>query len=153
MILSRLAHLDAEASTIPAAVLEGLRFLAATDFEKAAPGRIDIDGDRLFALVQDYASAPKAERRAESHARYIDIQYVASGRELIGWAPLDGAGAITEDAFADRDVRFYAAPAGETDCLVEAGSYAVFFPWDVHRPGCAAGPATPVRKVVVKIRA
>jgi YhcH/YjgK/YiaL family protein len=31
------------------------------------------------------------------------------------------------------------------------GSYAIFFPQDVHRPGCIKNKATPIRKVVVKV--
>jgi biofilm protein TabA len=30
--------------------------------------------------------------------------------------------------------------------------YAVFFPWDIHRPGCVSQPGVKVRKVVVKIK-
>jgi len=35
---------------------------------------------------------------------------------------------------------------------MEAGSFAVFFPWDIHRPACAINEPASIRKVVVKIR-
>jgi len=31
------------------------------------------------------------------------------------------------------------------------GSYAIFFPQDVHRPACHKTVATPIRKIVVKV--
>jgi YhcH/YjgK/YiaL family protein len=31
------------------------------------------------------------------------------------------------------------------------GSYAIFFPQDVHRPGCNKNRETPIRKIVVKV--
>jgi YhcH/YjgK/YiaL family protein len=152
MILSRLNRLDAEAALLPDNIVRGLRVLAAADLDRLPAGRLDIDGDALFAVVQDYTTAPKAERRPEAHARYADIQFVASGREIIGWTPADRTGPVTEDRLAERDVRFFAEVAGESELVLEAGSYAVFFPGEVHRPGCALGAGEAVRKLVVKVR-
>lgn len=153
MFLSHISLLEREAAQLPPAVVRGLRFLASTDINALPTGRIDIDGDDLFALVQDYDTEPKAARRAESHARYIDIQYLARGRELVGYTPLPSAGRISEDLLAERDVRFHANVENECDLLLVAGSYAVFHPTDVHRPCCCDGTPQPVRKVVVKVRA
>jgi hypothetical protein len=88
MYLSNLATLDRDAATLPANIQKGLKFLAETDIAALPAGRVDIEGDTIFALIQDYDTAPKAEKRPESHARYIDIQYVFSGREIIGYAPI-----------------------------------------------------------------
>ncbi|MBK1715195.1 YhcH/YjgK/YiaL family protein [Rubrivivax gelatinosus] len=153
MFLSHIDLFEREADRLPPAVARGLRFLAGTDVTALPPGRIDLDGDRLFALVQDYDTEPKTQRRAESHARYIDIQYVATGLELIGYAPLTHAGAVEEDLLAERDVQFFASVRDEADVLLGPGSYAVFHPTDVHRPGCCDDRSRKVRKVVVKVLA
>jgi len=153
MYLGHIATLDRDGPNLPESVRQGLKFLAETDIASLPAGRVDIDGDRLFALVQDYETAPKAERRAEAHARYIDIQYVASGREMIGYAPLAGDNPVSENLLDERDIQFFATVADETDLLLGTGAYAVFHPTDIHRPGCAAGAPAPVRKVVVKILA
>ncbi len=153
MYLSHIATLDRDAANLPENIRRGLRFLAGTDIAALPAGRVDIDGDRMFALIQDYETAPKADKRPESHARYIDIQYMASGREMIGYAPLAGGNPVAEDLLADRDIQFFSTVTDETDLVLGAGAYAVFYPTDIHRPGCVAGVAAKVRKVVVKILA
>jgi biofilm protein TabA len=153
MYLSHIATLDRDAANLPENIRRGLRFLAGTDIATLPTGRVDIDGDRMFALIQDYETAPKADKRPESHARYIDIQYVASGREAIGYAPLAHANPVAENFFEGRDVQFFASVTDETDLVLGTGAYAVFHPTDIHRPGCVAGAPTKVRKVVVKILA
>lgn len=122
-------------------------YLERTDLAKAAPGRHEIDGDRLFALVSDYTTKPASELRFERHRRYIDLQYVVSGVELIGWAPVASLRADPYDAgrdiaFLDGQGSFVRMPAGQAMLL---------WPEDAHMPGVAAGEPAPVRKVVVKI--
>jgi len=153
MYLSHIATLDRDAALLPEDIRRGLRFLAGTDINSLPAGRVDIDGDRMFALIQDYGTVPKAEKRPESHARYIDIQYVARGRETIGYAPLAGDNPVEENFFESRDVQFFASVTDESDLILGTGAYAVFYPTDIHRPGCIAGAPEAVRKVVVKILA
>ncbi len=153
MYLSHIATLDRDAANLPEDIWRGLRFLAETDINALPAGRVDIDGDRLFALIQDYETVPKADKRPESHARYIDIQYVASGREIVGYAPLAGNNPVSEDLLESRDIQFFATVADETDLVLGTGAYAIFHPTDIHRPGCAMGAPAKVRKVVVKIQA
>jgi YhcH/YjgK/YiaL family protein len=111
------------------------------------PGRHDVDGSRLFAIVSDYATRPADDVPWEAHRRYIDVQYVHSGVERIGHAPLSRLAAGTYDG--ERDLLPAAGP-GEFVTL-EAGSFAILFPQDAHRPGIAVGAPQPVRKVVLKV--
>jgi YhcH/YjgK/YiaL family protein len=153
MISGHIANLAHDLGILPPKLARGLRFLAETDFAKLAPGRIDVDGDEIFALVQDYETLPKAECRPETHRTHLDIQFVASGREIIGQAPLLASAEVVDDRRdTPADIAFFADPANETDVLLEAGGWAVFHPWDIHRPRVAAGIPSAVRKVVVKIR-
>lgn len=152
MILSHIDLLASDKARLPADIVRGLEFLATTDLTALPTGRVDIDGDAIFALVQDYETEPKERRRPEAHVRHLDIQYIASGREVIGYAPINRGGDVAEDLLSQRDVVFYAAVAGETDLVMEAGNWAVFYPNDIHRPCCISGSSAKVRKVVVKIR-
>ena len=113
-----------------------------------AAGRHAIDEDRIFALVQDYETKPREAGRWEAHRRYCDVQFVASGVEFIGVAPLDGM-RVVEAYDEAKDVAFF---EGEGDLVtLRAGSFAIFWPHDAHMPGVAAGGPTAVRKVVVKV--
>ncbi|SDK22965.1 YhcH/YjgK/YiaL family protein [Aliiruegeria lutimaris] len=151
MIFGRLDNLAAAAETLPANILEALEFLASTDFTSAKTGRIDIDGERLFAQVQDYVTQPASEKRPEAHKSYIDVQFVVSGREKMGFAPMIGKPTVVEDLLEENDVLFFADVPDECYLTLSPGSYAVFYPWDIHRPGCSAEQNQDVRKIVVKV--
>ena len=127
-----------------------LDYLKAHDFTKMEPGRYEIQGDDIFAQVFDAETKPAEEQRPEAHEKYADVQFLASGRERLGFTPDTGSYEVDE-RFDDRDLIFYKKV--ENECFIEArpGCYSVFFPEDIHRPACASGQPMTVRKVVIKI--
>ncbi len=91
---------------------------------------------------------PQEACRLETHRRYIDVQYVVRGRELMGYAPamlLKPEGPYD----AERDVQFH---QGRADfLLLQQGMFAVMLPSDAHMPGVAVdGQPAAVKKIVVK---
>ncbi|MCE5286859.1 MAG: YhcH/YjgK/YiaL family protein [Pelosinus sp.] len=152
MITGYLANLKQELALYPGALQKGLTYLLKTDFSKTALGHQEIDGSKIYAMVSEYETQPKEVRRPEAHSKYFDIQYIAAGQEMIGSGPLSGAGEVTEDKLAEKDVIFYKALARETFHVLTEGMFAVYFPWDVHRPNCNVHEtAGTVKKVVVKV--
>jgi YhcH/YjgK/YiaL family protein len=128
---------------------KGFDFLTSTDLAKLEPGRLEIDGKNVFALISEYESKAHQDCRLEAHQAYADIQFVVSGREAIGFAPLNGQ-TVTEAYVADKDIVFF---SGETTQLIlEAGTFAVFYPQDVHRPGMQIDGPEKVKKIVVKVK-
>jgi YhcH/YjgK/YiaL family protein len=122
------------------------RFLVRTDLASLPVGRIDLDGGRFYALVMDAEGKGRDGARLETHRKFVDIQYVVRGCDLMGWRsatePLLGEGYD-----AAKDIEFHrAAPVCWLD--VPGGHFAVFFPADAHAPLAGSGP---VRKVVVKV--
>jgi YhcH/YjgK/YiaL family protein len=133
-------------------------FAAAFKFLKQLPtdqptGRHDLDGDNCFALVQFYTTKPLAQAAFEAHKKYIDIQFIQSGRETILWAPLSSLPQVTKPYIAEKDIAFFATPPHTVPVHLQAGQFTIFFPEDGHAPGVEYGGATEVRKVVIKIRA
>lgn len=118
----------------------------------AADGRYDLDGARVYCLVQRYRTRDAAEAKFEAHRRYADVQCLLAGRETILWAPLPVLGAVTEAYLAERDVEFYQRPAAATALRLEPGRFVVLFPNDGHAPGLECGGPTDVVKAVVKVR-
>ena len=132
---------------------QGLTYLLETDFSKVANGEYPLDGEKLFARVNTYETEPKAEKRPESHARYIDIQYLGEGCEKIWYCARTEKNVVTEDRSAD-DLFFYEDAAEKDVVTMEAGTFAIFFPWELHRPGChAKHEGSRVQKIVVKVLA
>jgi len=125
-----------------------LAYLASQDLAALPLGRIELEGDSLFVLVQEYATKAPEEGRWEAHRRYADIQLVPVGRERIGVARLEQ---MQEDVPYDakKDVGFF---QGSGDWItLEPGRFAIFFPQDVHLPCIECGGAERVRKVVAKV--
>lgn len=127
----------------------GYAFLRREDLPGLADGAYPL-GQGVTANVQSYATDPAQEKRFETHDRFIDIQYIVSGEELFGVADRD---TLTPDTpyDAEKDIAFYKTPAHQTDLYLRAGSFAVVTPEEGHQPGRAAGAASQVKKVVVKV--
>ena len=146
MIIDRLDNATLLAG-LPPRLRRALDFLRGTDLRAVSVGRHEIDGDRLFALVQEYTTRGADDCVWEAHRRYIDVQYVVRGEERMGYANI---GQVREREPYDpaRDVAFF--EPGEDFVTVRAGMLAVFAPEDVHSPCGAAGAPRTVRKVVIK---
>ena len=112
---------------------QALAYIAATDFSKIPNGEYEIDDCRVFARVNTYNTEPKAERRAEKHNQYIDVQYVAQGSETIWFTPLTPACIETENKADENDVIFYADPKEKNCVVLNTGDFAIFFPWEIGR--------------------
>ena len=113
-------------------------------------GSHELDGKDIYVSIDEYNSKPIEQGRFEAHRKYADVQYIVTGRERIGFAPIDDV--EPTDAYDDeRDVAFY---KGEGAMLnVPAGTFTVFLPQDAHMPCITAdGKPEPVRKAVVKVR-
>jgi biofilm protein TabA len=147
MIIDRLAN-PAPLFQLPSRLARALDYLRANDLRSVPLGRHDLDGDRLFALVQEYTTRAADQCVWEAHRKYIDVQFVALGVERIGYA---GIAQMREREAYDpaRDVAFF-EPGGEL-VTIRAGMFAIFGPEDVHSPCHAAGEPGLVRKVVVKV--
>ncbi len=130
-----------------------LDFLRRTDFSTMPAERHNIDGDRVYAMVQRYRPKAPAEAKWEAHRRYIDIQYVAAGVERMGHAFLENGLKVAHEYDDEKDYILYDV-AGDLLTL-RAGSFMILAPHDIHAPGLAIeGPGSDaeVCKVVVKCR-
>ena len=103
MIITDLAHLSQQAELSPALAMASA-YLKQAAGRSLPDGRVDIDGEDVYALVQSYETLA-GEPRFEAHRRYIDIQYVVSGAEIIGWAPL-AALVVTDGYDRAKDIAF-----------------------------------------------
>lgn len=136
----------------PSPIREALEYLKAHDFASMQTGVYEIDGKNIFAQVMDAQTDALANKKCEIHRQYVDLQFSPGGNEIIGVASDNGKNEVAENLFEERDILFYKNVQNESFIKMEAGSFAVFFPWDVHRPACAVKEPASIRKVVVKIR-
>lgn len=135
----------------PAAIEKALDFLRTTDFSKLETGVVEIEGRTIFAQILDLTTHPHDEQRPEVHRKYLDIQFLHSGEEKIGVAIDTGNNVVSEELLEQRDIMFFHDCENESLFEMVPGSYAIFFPQDVHRPACNKYRETAIRKIVVKV--
>jgi biofilm protein TabA len=120
--------------------------------DQKAPGRYEIDGDNIYAFVQRHSTKLVEERQYEVHRKYIDIQFMLTGREVMYWAPLAQMTNVTMAFDESKDAALFALIPEGVPVQVRAGQYAIFYPDDAHIPSCAWGAPAEVLKVVVKVK-
>lgn len=131
-------------------IQKSLDFIRKADLKKLQPGRYDIDGDNIFALISEYQTKAESEGKLEAHRKYIDVQYMINGEELMGYAPL-GNQEILESYNEENDIEFF---HGEKVFIkVTEGMFAIFFPEDAHMPGINVNGKSSVKKLVIKVKA
>jgi len=112
-----------------------------------APGRYNLIGDDLIAIVELVPGKTREMARLEAHRRYIDIQWVLEGVDEMGWKPLADCFNPVSEHSVEKDIRFFHdAPASWI--AVPPDHFCIFFPEDAHAPLVSAGM---VRKVIFKI--
>jgi len=153
MILGHLHQRPTNDSKASADIEFALQHLRETDYTPVATGRYPIDGERMFALVQDPMTQAWETGFPEFHARHIDVQCLLIGEEALGYLPADPDLIPHDDRLAERDIAFVAQQALETRIVLTPGMYAIFFPGELHRPCRAVGQSMQIKKVVIKILA
>jgi biofilm protein TabA len=158
-------------------IVRALEYLAKAETARLEPKQTGaqnslvrpIVGDDVYALVQ--RSRPQLRHKAfwEAHRKYIDVQCVFEGEEMMGWAPLETMG-VSKPYDEERDYVVLESLQGTRDgdngrgavgdprreqfFTVSKGMFAIFFPSDAHMPGIAPNDnlAHEVKKIVVKVR-
>jgi YhcH/YjgK/YiaL family protein len=125
-----------------------LRFLQREDLKTLTLGRIELDGDRLFALVQEYQTKRPDETFWETHRKYIDVQYIVSGAEGMGYAPKQSM-TLKTDYNPERDIFVWTGQGHQL--TLSAGTFVIFHLHDAHMGGLIIDQPRLVRKVVLKL--
>ena len=126
-----------------------LKYLSETDFSKVEAGKYILDGDNIFAMVQEYSTKPLKACALEAHKKYIDIQFMDEGEECIGYEPLSKQEVSAQYDETDDCWLFKGNP---NIIKYTKGMFAILYPQDLHMPRLISGNSLPVRKVVVKVK-
>ena len=132
-------------------------FRAGFDFIKKAlkdgleAGRHEIDGEAIYAMIQEYETREQTQKMLEGHKKYIDLQFIADGTERMEIIDIARAEVIKEYD-SQLEAAFFAPKEECTSGIFSAGDFAIFFPEDLHQPGLrSAKDACHVKKIIVKI--
>ena len=124
-------------------------YLKQTNLQTLANGRYAVDGDNVYAIVTEAPTKDYDKTAFESHRKYIDLQYVITGIENMGRAPLASV-TVSKPYNESTDLANY---TGEGKIYtIPQGSFMLFFPSDAHRPNITPGGNKVVKKIVIKIK-
>jgi biofilm protein TabA len=122
-----------------------VRAIGSGDVEK-----IDLAGG-AFVMEQAYETRLRADGFFESHKKYIDVQTIFEGEELMEVADISRM-TVKQPYNEKRDLIIYEDNTEAALLRVFAGQVAVFFPTDAHMPTMRIrAAAVAVRKCVVKV--
>lgn len=129
---------------------KAFKFLVETDLKSIKDGSYEIDGKEIYANIQSLKTKAIADKKWEVHRKYIDIQYVISGREKMGYGILGDFKKVEIPYDEQKDIEFL---NGEKFNFVDVseGDFVIFYPNDVHAPMLAYQEPLDIKKVIVKI--
>ncbi len=108
-------------------------FLERKDLVGLQPGRFEIAGDNVYAMVQKGFGKGKKSAKLEAHEKYIDIQYVVAGAELMGVKRVQDCRKVLTRYNRAKDIKYF-DDLPERYIKLEPGDFVILFPGDAHAP-------------------
>ena len=117
----------------------------------AEDGRYDFD-DGVFVGVSTYTTKYRADACFEAHKKYIDVQVMLDGSEIIATEHIDKMHRFDcIQPFGDGDLELYAKNNDCVDNVLNKGDFLVLYPEDGHMPGVCIAEPKQVKKAVIKV--
>ena len=131
-------------------IKKAIEFAAKEDFSALDFG-VHTPSENFLVQVIDMVTSEVKDTRAEIHRNVIDLHLSLEGEETVYYRPHADGLIIGEDLFAERDIGFFNKVDNEIKIPLGAGDFIIFFPGEVHRPGCVKENSAGIKKVVLKI--
>ena len=151
---------EQQAAVLPKPLKEALFYLKDVDLVHHETGAFptEIGGVPMILQVMDLETKTRETCYPEVHRKYVDLQlFISGGPEVSTFFTDRGEETVKDDQLnTPRDILFYEnrpeTAKLEGSVIMEPGSYAIYFPWDVHIPGqCDANGPAKYRKIVLKV--
>lgn len=130
-------------------IKRALEILATLDKTKE-PGHYEVSQDISYN-IEEYETKEEKFCQFESHEKYVDIQCILDGEEIIYDAPAEEL-EISENLLEERDVIFYKKSGIGKAHLLREGNYIILYPGDAHKAGVCNKEKKTVKKAVFKVR-
>lgn len=126
-------------------------FLITHPPEQFTQPRYELDGDRVFVMVQQYDTQPEDRERLflEGHKKYLDLHYMAKGSEMIGYTPQQGQ--VMRKPY-DENEDYHLFQGEYLRLLLSEGMFCICYPPDLHLPRLSVDSPQAVKKIVAKIK-
>ena len=151
MIIGDFTNFQIDIGLLSPRIVEALTYIRSITFEDMEDGVYPAYEEGMYMVVKRIETTPFAEVKAEKHQQYIDIHYMISGVEKIGFARETGDNTSIVVTPHVEDHTFFDEVEHEIELVLNPGQFAIFAPSDIHRPWCLANESSYVRKALLKV--
>lgn len=133
-------------------MMRAAEYLESIQIDAQSDGRYAIADDDIYMVVSSYLTREPDASQFETHQKYIDIQCLISGEELIFWNR--GSDMRPDGDYSpETDKQNYFDQDGAACVRLRPGMAVVFYPDDAHKACCKVGDTLePVRKLLMKVK-
>ncbi len=132
-------------------VKNAIDFLKKVKVEEKDIGKKQVINDSFYYTICSYDTKAEDECKLESHKKYIDIQIMLSGEELMDISDVSRL-TVKEEYNLEKDVIFWNVPRKMARTSLKTGDCIVLYPENAHRGGIALNTSQNVTKIVGKIK-
>lgn len=147
MIFDRIENLQKYISLHPA-IETVCEMMSSHPFHTLKDSSYETGRDDLWYSISTYQTT-REDKAYEYHKKNADLQVMVKGCERCDYSLLQTD--LSIDEFEKGDIAFSDADSSGTVFLNE-GSFVIFLPGELHRPGLAIDEEEEVRKVVFKLK-
>lgn len=151
MILDEIKNASVYKGVLPA-IITALEKAATYTPDNYPGGRVDVDGDNLFLLLNTYETHSPEGALCEAHQKYIDVMYMVEGEEIVYVKPTSQLCAVTKAYNPEIDALLAQTDTDATPVRLTTGSFIVLFPQDAHSPACCDNIPQTVKKIIGKVK-
>lgn len=107
--------------------------------------------DNIFVLKQAYITKNREDCFFESHIKYIDIQYMAKGEELMDVSNLEDLEKLNDYDDKTDFIKYSNKQTDISTLLIKEKELAIFYTQDAHQPCIKTNRNEVIYKAVIKI--
>ena len=150
MIISSLTSLNFKVG-LPKVIAEVCDYLNTLDLNTLENGRHDIN-DQIYMNVMEPETAEPSSKKAELHHEYLDVQVLIRGTENIEVGANYPDLSKYESYNESDDYQLCADIDDKFTITMKPKMFAVFYPYEPHKPCCVVnGKTEKIKKLVVKV--
>ena len=136
---------------LPTVIAEVCDYLNTLDLNALENGRHDIN-DQIYMNVMEPETAEPSSKKAELHHEYLDVQVLIRGTENIEVGATYPNLSKYEDYNEADDYQLCADIDDKFTVTMKPKMFAVFYPYEPHKPCCVVnGKTEKIKKLVVKV--
>lgn len=127
----------------------GITFLQSADLSALPQGRIEIQGDDIYANHFFYTTAPfSVENLFEDHQKYLDLHVILDGKECFAISPVEDLEFVE---FREREDSTMYRGMPKDEVSLSKGLFLLVYPKEAHLPKLLNEHPSEVDKLVLKI--